>query len=642
MASGYRVTIRQGWYGKEELLNSEYPNSLRLETAQITKGVSSYDSFQFTISPTHPQYSNINIFTTFIKVTKPNEGKTLFEGRVITPDDAMDNGGVVQKTITCESLEGFLHDSVQPFAEFHNTTPKDFLQALINEHNKQVEDYEKILLGNVTVTNSTDNVYRFTEDDKDTYDNIQDKLVSRLGGEMQIRHEYLGLYLDYVPMLGENSSPQKIELSKNLISLERTIDPSNLFTILKPLGATQEPTDSSNSSSTDVAYPRLTITSVNNGSPYLYLDQALIDKYGKKVKTNVWDDVTTAEALLSKGKSFLSSQANFKNQIQVTYIDLSHVSPEKFESLNCGDSVNIVSQIQGINLTERISGMLIDLLDFPSSTLTIGEDDMNQISYEKMRIDELNAERQSLTQRINTANVQINGLLKDNKELSDNIETLSGNYDTLDKNYQSLNNRVNDIVNNNDVWVSGSKFIDTSSNNGAMSVQDFKTLYDSGVKGIIVKATEGTDYVNPTAASHLSNANSAGIKTVGAYHFLKGGVTGTSQGQAFLAEIQALGLAKTAIVSCDIEDGSLSSDLATLNSMIADFYKVLTDAGYTNTCDYASASWFGTRFTSAAKYKWIASFGVSTKPSGADAWQYTDAFNGGSLDCSYSYNKVFV
>jgi GH25 family lysozyme M1 (1,4-beta-N-acetylmuramidase) len=140
----------------------------------------------------------------------------------------------------------------------------------------------------------------------------------------------------------------------------------------------------------------------------------------------------------------------------------------------------------------------------------------------------------------------------------------------------------------------------------------------------------------------LANANSAGIKAVGAYHFLKGDSTGTAQGQAFLAEIQALGLSKTAIVACDIEDNSLSSSVATLNSMISDFYAVLTAAGYTNTCDYASASWFGSRFTSTAKFKWIASIGTSTKPSGADAWQYTWTYNGGKLDCSYSYNKAFV
>ncbi|MCP9357368.1 phage tail protein [Liquorilactobacillus satsumensis] len=635
MSNGYRVTIRQGWYAPEQLLNSEKSDKIRLETAQITKGINSYDSFQFTISPTHPQYSNINIFTSFVKVIDPKESKVLFEGRVITPDDAMDSGGIVQKTITCESLEGFLHDSVQPFLEFHNTTPKDFLQALINEHNKQVEDYKKILLGNVTVTNSTDNVYRFTEDDKDTYDNIQDKLVTRLGGEITLRHEFLGLYLDYMPQIGGNESSQKIELAHNLVSLERTVDPNSVFTVLKPLGATQEPTDSSSSSSTDVAYPRLTIASVNNGSPYLYADQAMIEKYGKQVKVNTWDDVTTADALLSKGKAFLDAQASFKNQIQVAYVDMAHISPDKFNSLNCGDMVTIVSSIQGINLTERITGMLIDLLNIAESTLTIGEDDMNQLSYEKMRIDELNSEKEALVGRLNAQNSQIFNLINKNKSLNTAVDNLGTNYDTL-------SSQVKDIINNNDVWVSGGKFIDTSSNNGTMSVSDFKTLYDSGVKGIIVKATEGTTYVNSLAASHLVNANSAGIKTVGAYHFLVGSSTGTAQGQAFLAEIQALGLPKTTIVACDIEDGSLSSDLAALNSMISDFYAVLTAAGYTNTCDYASASWFGSRFTSTAKLKWIASIGTSTKPNGADAWQYTWTYNGGSLDCSYSYNKAFV
>ena len=361
--TGYFVTRRSGWNGPEYTVStSSIPSSsstsgIRPISAQITKDISSYPSLNLTLDPSHREYDNFYLFTSFVKVTRIDTGKVLFEGRTISSQDSMDTSGVLQKQITCESLEGFLHDSVPPFHEFHNTTVRNFLQWLVTEHNKQVEDYKKIKLGTITMTNSTDNVYRFTDDSKDTYDNIQDKLISRIGGEIRIRHESSGLYLDYMPEISETNS-QKIELAQNMLSLTRTVDPSSIVTILKPLGATQEPKEGS-SEKQDVAYPRLTISSVNGGSPYLR-DEQLIRQFGEQTKTNTWDDVTTAKALLTKGKEFMASQANIKMQLQVSYVDLSHVTPDKFEEFDVGQVINIKNALQGIDMTKRIVGMNID------------------------------------------------------------------------------------------------------------------------------------------------------------------------------------------------------------------------------------------------------------------------------------------
>ena len=399
MAShGYRVTIRQGWDGEEHVIHSERTDKLRLLMCQVTKDVTAYDSLEIQITPDQPQYANFHQFTTFVKVTRPDLHKIIFEGRVITPNDEMDTGGAIFKDVICEGLEGFLHDSVQPFAEFHNTTPKDFLQAIITNHNNQVDAYKQIKLGTVTVTNSTDNVYRFLEDDKDTYNNIIDKLVSRLGGEIRVRHEPAGLYLDYEPQIGGQSA-QKIELGKNLLSLQRAIDASTFYTALKPLGATQEPQDSN--STTDVSYPRLTI-----GGDGLIRNEALISKFGLIVKANNWDDVTTQADLKAKGQAMMNAQKNLKMQIQLTYVDLSYIKQD-LDSFNNGDTVELVSKIQGIDLIERITGMVINCVDVASSTMTIGEDDMNQSSYEAMNLAQANAANKTLAKMINAQAKQL-------------------------------------------------------------------------------------------------------------------------------------------------------------------------------------------------------------------------------------------
>jgi GH25 family lysozyme M1 (1,4-beta-N-acetylmuramidase) len=109
-----------------------------------------------------------------------------------------------------------------------------------------------------------------------------------------------------------------------------------------------------------------------------------------------------------------------------------------------------------------------------------------------------------------------------------------------------------------------------------------------------------------------------------------------------LSQLQAKNIDKSLIVACDVEDSSLSSSESELNAELTAFFKVLTDAGYTNTCLYGSSSWFDVRFSSSlAKYTWKAARG-SNKPSSCSAWQYTDKFNGLSLDASKSYSKAFI
>lgn len=72
--------------------------------------------------------------------------------------------------------------------------------------------------------------------------------------------------------------------------------------------------------------------------------------------------------------------------------------------------------------------------------------------------------------------------------------------------------------------------IDISHHN---TVSSFVKVKNAGIYGIIHKATQGTKYIDPTFASHRSNAIAAGLK-VGAYHF---GIAGDAVGQAehFLA-----------------------------------------------------------------------------------------------------------
>lgn len=635
MTKGFRITIREGWNGAEKVLNSDIFPHYRLVSAVLSKSTSSYDTFIFTIDPTHALYTEIDPYKCFVKITRPDKGLTLFEGRVLTYSDSMDSSGTVQKEAVCEGLEGFLHDSVQPWKEFHNTTPKDFLRALVTEHNKQVESYKHITLGDVTVTNSTDNVYRFTDDTQDTWTNIQDKLVSRLGGEMRLRNEGGKLFLNYEPEIS-SECPQRIELAHNMVSSSRTVDPSEIVTVLKPLGATQE--RQNNDGSTDVSSPHLTIASVNNGSDYLR-DEALIDQFGIHVKTETWEDVTTPQALLAKGRAFLNAQKAIKYQLQAGYIDLSFLE-ETIGMIECGSYVSIVNQLEGLHATERIVAMSLDLLNIADSTITLSDNPIDLTAYREQHRSETDAQKaliNRLMSRQTKANKEIEDLTKQNQQLSDSYTRLSERVKQLESN-----------GGNTGTWTAGGKFIDLSSNNGSQAQSWYDSLHQSGVKGLMIKLTEGSEagsaYLNPLFDEQKSRGIAAGMKFIGAYHYLLAVSVADAQAEAhwFLDKLKAKGIPTSAVVSCDVEDGSLTKDKAALTAEVDAFNKVLSDAGYVNTCDYSSASWFGSRFDSHAKYKWVASWGASSKPAIADAWQYTDKYNGAILDCSYSYNQIFV
>lgn len=365
----YRVLYRNGWNGQNKLMNAD-TGSPRLLEGKVTKAVGSYDTFSCTIDPTQAAFSDIQPLVSFITVirTRPPQ-RVLFEGRVLDVQPAMGTDGTVNNVINAEGLESFLHDSVQPWTEFHNTSPHDFLQALINQHNSQVEVYKQIKLGTVTMTNSTDNVYRFSDDTKDTYDNIKEKLIDRLGGEIRIRHESTGLFLDYMPVIGEKSD-QPIQLRKNLLSMSQKLDPAEIITVLKPLGAVEDRTTEDGETQA-VSSPHLTIKSVNDGSPFLR-DRRLIDQFGVQVGVQTWDDVKTASALLTKGKAFLTNQKPVKQQVQITAIDLSQAGGS-VSDFCCGNYYDIVNPLIDFSQTLRLSAQTIDLVRPQNSTLQVGD-----------------------------------------------------------------------------------------------------------------------------------------------------------------------------------------------------------------------------------------------------------------------------
>ncbi|KAF5012743.1 hypothetical protein F66182_15241 [Fusarium sp. NRRL 66182] len=64
---------------------------------------------------------------------------------------------------------------------------------------------------------------------------------------------------------------------------------------------------------------------------------------------------------------------------------------------------------------------------------------------------------------------------------------------------------------------------------------DFSAAYDSGARFVIIKATEGTDYIDSTFSSHYTGATNAGFSR-GGYHFAHpDSSSGATQAKYFIA-----------------------------------------------------------------------------------------------------------
>lgn len=347
------VTITNG--AENTIIHSDGTD--RISGGKVAKSINAVDSFSFTIYPNNAGYDLLKPLTTAVKIYDESTDKDVFIGRVLKCPDSMDERGLICRKVTCEGRLGWLYDSVQPYVEYKMVGIRTVLASFISKHNAQVGDDKRIELGQVTVTAS--NNYTYTANWDKTMDVIADKLVGKFGGEIQLRDKDGKVYIDYLEHIGHGTDTT-IELAVNLKTISREVDETAVITRLYPLGA--KLTDSEK---------RLTIGTVNGGKDYIE-DSSLVAKYGIISGTQIWDDVTLASNLLSKGKEYLKSVNRAKVQYQITALDLSRID-KHIEQFELGCWYRVKNSLMGIDEDLRIVGISIDLDNPQASQLTFGD-----------------------------------------------------------------------------------------------------------------------------------------------------------------------------------------------------------------------------------------------------------------------------
>ena len=349
--------------------------SKQLSEGKLNLKESEVDGLQLTVNQDNWLFGHVKPLRTHIEVYQ--DTSLLFRGRAFDVSRQMKDSGQFVQVFSFESIQNYLQDTSQRWAKIQNTTPKRFFQRVIDVHNTQVPDYKKFNVRNVTVTNSTDNVYRYIEDGATTWDTIKDKLISRLGGYIVVEYRDGVNYIDYLQNVGvDHSQDTPIKLAENLQSASVDIDPTEVVTQLVPLGATIQDDNASENTDTTVSQPRIDIKSVNNGKDYINIP-ALQAEFGIIRKSVQWEDVHEPAILLSKASQWIAKQASAKESWSVNAIEL-----PQFSSFKVSDRYVFIAEQVATRQLLRVTAKTIDFANWQKSSLTIAEKQMPLSQYQ--------------------------------------------------------------------------------------------------------------------------------------------------------------------------------------------------------------------------------------------------------------------
>lgn len=322
---------------------------------RLSLDINAAGSLSFVLPPGNRLYNAIRRKKSVVTVQQ--DGVEIFRGRVL--DD--ENTTYKEKSVYCEGTRSYLNDSLAaPYS--YTGTPRGLLSKLIEEHNSQIEPEKQFVLGRVTVERADEALTCKNVAYWETFREIKEKLLDAYGGYLRARMEGGVQFLDWLKDYGRTNA-QQIRFSVNLLDLKDKNDAGEVFTILRPLGASEIGADGEYSAP-------LTIASVNGGLDYIE-DEEAVARYGRIWKTYSWAYETDPAKLLAKGLEYMKTGAELKT-LTLTAIDM-HFIEGSAEAIRVGDKVHILSLLHGLDLEMVCAKIDIDLQSPENTTYTFGE-----------------------------------------------------------------------------------------------------------------------------------------------------------------------------------------------------------------------------------------------------------------------------
>lgn len=588
----------------------------RVSAGKLTLKEGEIDDLTLKVNQKSNLFNNVRPMHTHVEVYDGNE--LIFRGRALKPTRTMESSGQFMQEYVFESIEAYLLDSVQRFAEVHNTTPADFFRMLIQVHNNSVPDWKKFEVRKVNVTNSTDNVYRFVDYTK-TRDTIKEKLLTRLGGFLRVEYHDGKNYVDYVIDPGrDHQADTPIKLGRNLKSASMTIDPTKVITRLIPLGAQIEPPQNETGNVANGTRPRITIADLNGGKDYLDIPD-LQQEFGIINGTQTWDDVHESQNLLRKAKEWIASQSATNTQWTISALEL----PE-YASFRVSDRYMFINPSLIEPQLLRVTQKQIDLAKPHESNLTIAEKPFSLTSYQAQiqkslrSVTDLKKFIVSQEEILNDWNSKYNSSQQKIKDLQEALKELENKFNGQTPQPAHIG-----------------KIIDVSEWQGVI---DWNSVVRDDVTLSIIRIQDGSSHQDLKYMENLQKCINAGGKYA-VYAYFRGTSTADAQQEArdFYQRVQRVVANKQQPVfyAIDVESVEMGGNVSQMRAGIEAFMSQLNTLGVP---DHKIVLYIANHLyssfnlnTARAGAIWIPSYGQndgsivnSTKPTHPyDLWQYT-------------------
>ncbi|MEB8172151.1 phage tail protein [Macrococcus caseolyticus] len=342
------------------------------------------------ISPVHNFVENsvtfIQPYNTLIEIINEKTNVIEFKGRVLSPESEMTDSGLFTHELIFEGAEAYLKDSIQSYSFEFDKMPVENLKKVIAHHNNELksEAYKHFKVGNVTVEKniipSDENYneelkYFKRSDDKDTYETLMD-LKEKYGGTFIFEPTNDVTLVHWLKETG-NLTNTVIKIGKNLKSIQKKFEASEVITRLKPLGASSETANGDEI--------KLTIAEVNNGSPYIDIPQ-LIKLFGIQTGTVTFDDKHTPETLKKAAEDWIKEHEKKQARISLSLdaLDLSYLKldPDEFKIYN---KHRVICPPLNIDEDLKIISIKVDLLKPYDKEVSFGERELGYAELEKER-----------------------------------------------------------------------------------------------------------------------------------------------------------------------------------------------------------------------------------------------------------------
>ena len=376
----------------------------------VKLAVSKAGEMSFTVDAEHPYLSNLRRMSGLVELldgTFP-----IYRGRITS--DIKDFYGAHK--IETEGIMAVLNDSIIPPFNFPGDFEDDtaykaaaasgnvvefFFRWILSQHNAQVTAEQQIKPGVVTVSDPNNYITRSSEEYATAMTTISDKLLkSSLGGNLLIRYEDDGNYLDYYAALPLTNT-QTVEFAENLLDLSSETDGADIYTAILPEG--KDGLTIGNLPDGD-----LTDDLVKSGK--IIYSKSGVATYGRITRYIKWDDVTVASNLQSKAKAALADNGlSMPETITCKAVDLGW--QEGIQHFRVGRMTALVSTPHGYSASYPLMELAPDILDPGNTQITLGA---TQRTYTGSQIDavrnvgnRIESTRKELTGRVDESASQV-------------------------------------------------------------------------------------------------------------------------------------------------------------------------------------------------------------------------------------------